>query len=145
MRDALTLLDKCLSYNNALTIENVIKALGTVNYNIMFKLTDSILFKESGNVITIINDLYLSGIDLKQFVKSYMQFVLDINKYILTSNFEYITIPGNYMGYIEEYKGEVMQNSLFNLLETLIKLNTDIKWESSPKALIEATLLLRCV
>ena len=49
------------------------------------------------------------------------------------------------MEYIEEYKGEDMQNSLFNLLETLIKLNTDIKWESSPKALIEATLLLRCV
>ena len=145
MRDALTLLDKCLSYNNALTIENVIKALGTVNYNIMFKLTDSILFKESKNVITIIDDLYLSGIDLKQFVKSYMQFVLDINKYILTGNFEYITIPGNYVKYIEEYKGEVIQNSLFDLLETLIKLNTDIKWESSPKALIEATLLLRCV
>ena len=145
MRDALTLLDKCLSYNNALTIENVIKALGTVNYNIMFKLTDSILFKESKNVITIINDLYLSGIDLKQFVKSYMQFVLDINKYILTRNFEYITIPGNYVEYTEEYKGKVMQNSLFNLLETLIKLNTDIKWESSPKALIEATLLLRCI
>ena len=74
-----------------------------------------------------------------------MQFVLDINKYILTSNFEYITIPGNYVEYIEEYKGQVMQNSLFDLLETLIKLNTDIKWESSPKALIEATLLLRCV
>ena len=145
MRDALTLLDKCLSYSNALTIENVIKALGTVNYDIMFKLTDSILFKESKNVITIINDLYLSGIDLKQFVKSYMQFVLDINKYILTRNFEYITIPGNYVEYIEEYKGEDMQNSLFDLLETLIKLNTDIKWESSPKALIEATLLLRCI
>ena len=148
MRDALTLLDKCLSYNNALTIENVIKALGTVNYDTMFGLTDSIVFKEPQKVIETIEHLYLSGTDLKQFVKTYLQFILDVNKYCLTESFDFINIPKTYEPELCEYKGDNVSNNVYdmvNLLDALIKLNTDIKWESSPKALIEATLLLRCI
>ena len=143
MRDALTLLDKCLSYNETLGIENVIKALGTVNYSTMFNITDSIIFRESGKIIKYIEDLYLSGIDLKQFIKSYMQFILDANKYILTRNFDYITLPVNYENELKEYKNH--SEAIFKLLETLINLNATIKWETSPKSLIEATLLLECV
>ena len=147
MRDALTLLDKCLSYSDELTIENVIKALGTVNYEVMFKLTDSIVFENAKNTVEIIEDLYLSGIDLKQFIKTYMSFVLDVNKYCLIRNFKYITIPELYKSTMDEYltinDGELVYD-LNKLLETLIKLNTDIKWETSPKSLIQATLLLRC-
>lgn len=148
MRDALTLLDKCLSYSENLTVENVIKALGTVNYDKMFNLTDSIIFNQTEKVIETIENLYMSGIDLKQFIKIYMQFILDVNKYLLTKTFDYINIPNTYENDLNEYKiindGECIYQ-LSKLLETLIKLNTDIKWESSPKALIEATLLLRCV
>lgn len=147
MRDALTLLDKCLSYSEDLTIENVIKALGTVDYDVMFTLTDSIIFNQPEKVIETIENLYLSGIDLKQFVKTYMQFILDVNKYLLTKTFDYINIPNTCEDDLNEYKtindGECIYQ-LSKLLETLIKLNADIKWETSPKALIQATLLLEC-
>ena len=148
MRDALTLLDKCLSYNETLVIENVLKALGTANYDIMFGLTDSIIYEDPKKVVDIIENLYLSGIDLKQFVKTYMQFILDVNKYILTDNFDYIAIPSTYEPELCEYKGDNISNDRYEiskLLETLIQLNTAIKWETSPKALIESTLLLECV
>lgn len=145
MRDALTLLDKCLSYNNELTVNNVIKALGTVNYDIMFELTDSIIFGQPDRIMKITEDLYLSGIDLKQFIKTYLSFILDVNKYCLIKNFDYITIPIIYENTLRDYlqinDGEFVYN-LGKLLETLIKLNANIKWETSPKSLIQATLLL---
>ena len=87
MRDALTLMDKCLSYSETLVIENVLKALGTVNYDMMFELTDSIIYNDNKKVLEIIENLYLSGVDLKQFIKTYMHFILDVNKYFLTENF----------------------------------------------------------
>lgn len=43
MRDAITLMDKCLSYSTELTVENVVKALGVANYDVMFSLLDSLI------------------------------------------------------------------------------------------------------
>jgi DNA polymerase-3 subunit gamma/tau len=145
MRDALTMLDKCLSYSNYVTIENVVKALGTVNYDIMFKLTNRIFDGNAKEVIKLIGEIYMSGSDLKQFVKDYMLFILDINKYGILEAINYTNIPAtqDYMEELESY-GNAEFKICKHLLDTLIKLNTDIKWDSAPKGIIEATLLLEC-
>ena len=47
-RDAITMLDKCLAYPKDLTLENVVKALGTTDYDTMFKLTDYLIDNHAG-------------------------------------------------------------------------------------------------
>lgn len=47
MRDSITLLDKCLAYSKDITLENVIAALGTVDYDVMFELTDSLQYENT--------------------------------------------------------------------------------------------------
>jgi DNA polymerase-3 subunit gamma/tau len=145
MRDSITLMDKCLAYSKDLTLENVIKALGTANYDTMFKLTNALFDKDSKKVIEIIEDIHMSGLDLKQFVKQYMQFILDINKYDCLGTFDHLQIPAT-----KEYEEELKSYSDYefeackHLLDTLIKLNSDIKWETSVKPVVEAILLLEC-
>ena len=39
-----------------------------------------------------------SGVDLKQFMKLYMNFLLDAYKYFLMGDFEYLQIPSTYEG-----------------------------------------------
>ena len=87
MRDAITLLDKCLAYSKDLTVENVVQALGTVDYEVFFELSDAILKRDSANVIKVIETVYADGKDLKQFVKDYLSFLLDINKYDILHSF----------------------------------------------------------
>ena len=77
MRDAITLLDKCLAYSKELTVENVIQALGTVDYEVFFELTDEINNKRAGGVIKVIELVHAGGKDLKQFIKDYLSFLLD--------------------------------------------------------------------
>lgn len=142
MRDAITMMDKCLSYSKELTIDNVVKALGTVNYDNMIYLTNDVIHKIPIGVIEKIEKIHSDGIDLKQFIRQYVNFILDVKKWFITDSFEYIQIP-------ETENNKLWLHNLSNdaydiisdLLSALIKLNSEIKYDSSPKYTVEAYLL----
>ena len=126
-----------------MTIGNVVNALGTVDYDTMISLTNAIIVaKDGADTIRIIEDVHRSGKDLKQFIRTYMNFILDVNKYGCLHSFDFLEIPITHeddIAYISGYKDECKK-----LLGTIIKLNADVKWDTAPKAMIEATLLMEC-
>ena len=140
MRDAITMMDKCLSLDPELTIESVVAALGTVDYNVHF---DLLFYMESGNIAAaakLIEDVFNSGKDLKQFVKQFQYFVLDVCKYLMFRDFTYVSIPA-----LPEYKSRLEDDDLdmaLGVLEWARQLNADIKWESNPKAIVQTSILL---
>lgn len=140
MRDSITLTDKCLAYSKDLTVENVVQALGTVDYDLFFNLTNSVCEKNSKAVIEIVESVYLDGKDLKQFVKDYLSFLLDINKYDILHNFDYLQLPVTYEERLKACKQEWF-DCCREVLPTIVKLNADIKWETQPKVVIETKFL----
>ena len=138
MRDAITLLDKCLSYSSDLTIDKVVEALGTVNYQVMFDLTNALLSNEYEATIETIENVHRDGVDLKQFIKQYMYFLVDVLKYQLAENYDYLQLPSTYtIDYVDEEYAQIR-----SLLKTVVDLHATIKWEQNPKSLIEATFFL---
>lgn len=144
MRDAITLLDKCLAYSKELTLENVVKAIGAVNYDIMLELTDYLVMADIKNMLTCIEHLYDQGKDLKLFIHTYTAFILDLCKYYVTGTLEFTQIPNLYLTTLSKHNDEYFKRCQA-LLKLLMTLNTDIKWESKPKALIEANLYEYCL
>lgn len=141
MRDAITLMDKCLSYSSKLTVDNVVKALGIANYDIMFSLFDSLINHDTELVLSQIDSIYASGIDIKQFVKTFTEFILDICKYGLTKDFSMIHIPNTYSTCLQGY--DTAEYTIAkSLLKVLIELNAEIKWDTSPKYAVEAKLFI---
>ena len=140
MRDAITMLDKCLSLDANLTVESAVRALGTVDYNDHF---DLLLFMECNNkqsAAKLIEDIYNSGKDLKQFVKQFQYFVLDVCKYLMFRDFKYVNIPA-----LAEYEGRLQDEDYeraLKVLEWVRQLNADIKWESNPKAIVQTAIVL---
>ena len=96
MRDALTNLDKCYSFSKDISIENVLYALGNYSYEKLFQLINLIIDSKEAEVLTVINELYDSGADMKIFVDQFLSFCLDISKYILTKDCSILTIPSTY-------------------------------------------------
>ena len=141
MRDAITMMDKCLSYSEDLTMKNVVKALGLNDYDIMFRLNTAILENNGNDIIDIVESVHSAGKDLKIFMRSYMQFLLDVCKYHLLGDFKYVNIPNIYQQELDS-DGDYEKGALRDLLPKIIKLNSEIKWDTSPKYMIEATLLL---
>jgi DNA polymerase-3 subunit gamma/tau len=129
MRDAITLLDKCISYSTDVSLKNVVEALGTVNYDFMFDLTNAVYAMQAAEVIQYIEQLHRSGADLKPFIKQYTLFVLDLCKYDLLRNFEYLQIPSIFSMRVEKFQDDAF-NFFHTLLNSMIKLSADIKWET---------------
>lgn len=136
MRDALTMLDKCLAYSEDLTIENVTKALGIADYDILLDLFRACLTYDSEERLRVIDEVYMSGKDLKQFLKSFTGFILDFNKWLLGAK-EYLDCP-----LTDEITSAFLEFENFEcaevLLGTLIKLQAEIKWDTNPRARLEA-------
>lgn len=138
MREAISSLEKCLTYSTDITLENVCLALGIANYDTFFTLSEYLSNKDIKGLISLINDLYEGGMDLKLFVKNYFEFILDINTYYVTHTFDYIKIPQLYEDKMRGITSE-MSNEL---LEFLLNMMNDIKYESNSKELIVAEFMV---
>lgn len=144
MRDAITLLDKCLSYATDLTVESTIKALGTVNYDLLFNLLESLYNKQEKSVIDILEQTYKEGIDLKLFLKNFLQFILELCKYDTCRDFSYVYIPNTYASKLDGYPKDIYMYCR-KLLNSLVQWNSEIKWETNPKTLLESRFMLELI
>ena len=141
MRDAITLLDKCTSYSNTITMNTVVEALGVVDYDTMFALVKALVKDASAEKsIEIINKVYADGKDVKVFIKDFFEFVLDMNIFSVTRNFDYVKIPNDWEDELVSYFDDT--NNLTDLLNDLVKLNATIKWEQNAKAVVIADFIL---
>lgn len=140
MRDAITLLDKCLSLSPDVTLENVLKTIGAEDYSTFILFLTALQNKEKGTAITTIENVYNVGKDVKQFMKDFAKFVLEVEKYALYKNFDYISLPNT----LENELEQLIDNTLFNVMDFVVSLNSQIKWDSDPKTLTELSILIYC-
>lgn len=143
MRDAITMLDKVLSYSKEVTLENVVSALGTVDYELMIQLANCIIDMKSKEALDVIEHIYRKGIDLKQFVKQFCEFLLDVRKYQMFNSFDYLKIPKTMENDMKDFLG-VDRTFVKQMLESFLRINQEIKWETLPKPILESEVLLLC-
>lgn len=139
MRDAITLLDKCLSYSSDITLENVSKALDITDMTVMVELSDSLYKREVGSVIQITEKIYQDGFDIKLFCKQYLNYIVNCIKYSVTKDIKLTNLPISVVNQIKDKNYN--PNFYVMLMDSLVKLNEIIKWETNPKTLFQAYLI----
>ena len=140
MRDAITLMDKCLSLSPDVTLENVLKTIGSEDYSTFITFLSALLEKEKEISIKVVDDVYNAGKDVKQFMKDFSKFILEVEKYALYGNFNYISLPNT----LESNLDQLNSVELFDVMDFVVSLNSQIKWDSDPKTLIELSILIYC-
>jgi len=147
MRDAITLMDKCLSLSSDLTLENVLKTIGGEDYSTFIEFLDALEVKEKETAIRIIEDVYNAGKDVKQFLKDFAKFILEVEKYAIYKNFDYINLPNTLENELERLIDNPLfdaEKALFATMDFIVTLNSQVKWDSDPKTLIELSILVYC-
>jgi DNA polymerase-3 subunit gamma/tau len=145
MRDAISKLDKVVSYSDNITVENVIVALGVVDHSRLFDVVNYIVDQKEAELITVIENVYNSGADLKLFIKQLNLFLLDCCKYNIFKTFDYIQIPKTYVQDLQNLCESVDINFMSKMLNDINDLCNAIKWENSDiKSVVELKLLLMC-
>lgn len=142
MRDAITLMDKCLSLSTDLTLENVLKTIGVEDYDTFIQMVYALVNKDGTSGIQIIEDIYNDGKDVKLFMKEFAKFILEVEKYSLFRSFNYISLPNT----MKEDLDDMCENgnSIFDIMDFVVSLNNQVKWDSDPKTLIELSILIYC-
>lgn len=143
MRDAITLLDKCSSLCDELTLENVLNIIGTENFETFFDFLDDLVAKKS-ECIHIIDDAYRQGKDVKQLMKEFAKFLLDVQRYIIYKDFKYVTIPETETNKTKLDYLYIHKVSIMEIIELVVDINNQVKWDSDPKTLIDLNLLIFC-
>lgn len=141
-RDAITLLDKCLSLSNELTLENVLKTIGAEDYDTFLSLCTALTNKNEGTSISLIEQVYNSGKDVKQFMKDFSKFLLDVAKYTIYGDFKYVSLPQTMEGDLQNLSSTA--SDVFSVIDFVVSLNNQIKWDNDPKTLVELSILTYC-
>lgn len=151
MRDAITLLDQCSRLSTNLDIETTKELLGNFSYEAMIKLTNNIIDQNSDEVLKYLNYLYNSGYDLKDFINTYIECIIDLNKYLMFGDVNLTSLP--------KYLEDTADNSInikytvniqngkeyFNwLADKLLNIKFQIKNDPTYKNTIEILFLNIC-
>ena len=145
VRDAIATLEKCANFDTDLRIENVLECLGTFSFDSLFNLTAALYNGDEAEVLSLISDYYNSGNDLKQFIEQYLDFTIDLTKYILFNDISMVKIPSSLEHRCKGYAGipNILQYSN-KLVEDVLKIKNAIKYDVNSKTTVEAMFIAKC-
>lgn len=140
MRDALTLLDKALAYDENITSESIVVALGLPKYDDYFTLLAAYAKHDNTAIAATIHTVYNSGVNFVKWFEGFHSFVINVVKYIFLQNIEATMIPAHYAAKISKY-GTAHSAICLKLANKLILLNHELK---STQYLQEIALTYLC-
>lgn len=145
MRNAISMLEKCSDYNVDLNIDNTLICLGDYSYETYFKLVDSIIDGDLKNTFGIIDVIYKNGSNLIKFIDNFLEFNLDILKYILYQDIKCTKLP---ITQLEKLKFSTSidnaQKYYFYIIDNLLETKSMIKTNSNIKSVIEVMFSKMC-
>ncbi|MBQ3223713.1 MAG: DNA polymerase III subunit gamma/tau [Clostridia bacterium] len=150
MRDALSLLDMCLSYGeNIVSAETVREAIGTSGREFLFTFADHLIRDDAAGALKAIDTLMRDGRDAQAFgreVTGHLRSLLVVQALgesvreasaILECTLE------DAQRYIEQGKG-VAPDKLIRMMEAFMECESDMKWSSQPRTALELCAFLCC-
>jgi len=147
MRDALSILDMCLGYRNDVDEALVRSVLGTSDKSFLFRFVDALDMEDASTVLGMIDELMRKGREPMVFAKDVSQHL----RALLMSKAcpdELTTLLDITKEDAEEYiyQSENMTvTRLMKMLEFFMATETELRWASSPRIVLENTALKCCL
>lgn len=140
MRDAITLLEKAITYSLDLTDEHIVTALELPNYDDFFVLLQAFAVKDSATIATVLDRIYNSGMNFNKWMVDFYGFVMNVVKFILLQDIDRTMIPVYYKDRLSKYT-QAHAAICLNLANRLRQMNYDLK---TTPYLLETALQYLC-
>lgn len=145
MRDALSLLDQCISYKEGeLTYKDVLSILGIANTDLLFTMVDNIKNKNLEDILFKIDEIIQEGKDINKFIKD---LIFHFRNLLIAKTskdpIDIMDMDGETVSmYIEQSK-DISLDFILRSLEILNKSEEQAKWATQPRIILEmATIKL---
>lgn len=148
MRDALSLLDQCVSfyYGQTLTYDKVLEVLGTVDTEVFSELIRAVAFNDITGALKIIEDIVNTGRDLTQFVSDFIWYLRNL---LLASSSDddisdIIDMSSENMKRLKEEADLIPSEVIMRYVRVFSELANDIKYASAKRVLLEMAIIRLC-
>jgi len=143
VRDALSILDQCVSFTDgSLSYNDVVATLGLTTEHWLFQIVDGVIARRAADVMRMVNDMVNDGKNLGHFIKSltahYRNIMLSKSgadlQYIMDSTEESIEQT-------KEQSTLLSMNEILRSIDVLTKLEAQSRWATQPRIHLEMTLV----
>ena len=126
MRDAITMLDKCISYSKEITLENVEKVIGQTNIQTLFNITNS-LFEGDNKYIEYTNELITNNTNMLNVIDDFLQLALDMSLFKKMNDKSLVIYNDDEIAFMNNYTQEfinILIDRIFKFRQLVEKLDS---------------------
>ena len=147
MRDALSLLDQCISFyiDEKLTYDNVLKVLGAVDTEVFSRLLRKILRGDASSAVRILEEMIAGGKELTVFVSDFTWYLRNL-LLVKTSEdpSEAVDLSSENLKLLMEEKDMADMDTLMRYIRVLSELSGQIRYSAQKRVLTEIALIRLC-
>lgn len=146
MRDAVSIMDQCAVFGKMnITHDDVLKVLGIVNDEYLFKMSEAILEENSSKAMLLIQEISREGKDMNQFARDLLNHYRNLLMAKLVEQAEdVIDLSKETISMLRDQSSRYGRDNIIRCINILSELTSEIKWSPQPKTILEVSIIKMC-
>lgn len=146
LRDALSILDQCISFSdNSIQYKDVVELLGTVNIDYLFKIANYIVNEDTKSCLEMLNELVIWGKDIKNFISDLIDHFRNLMVCKVSKDLdEIISLPEETLEQLKDQSNPIDIKDIIRILNVLSEAQDNIRYSSNPRVLVEVCIMKLC-
>ena len=147
MRDALSLLDRCIAFHlgEKLTYENVLEVLGAVDTEVFSALLRQVLAKDVTGAIRTVDHLVDQGRELGQMVNDFTWYMRNLLLIQSADDMEEVLdMSADHLAALKEEAQMVEPETLIRYIRIFSELSSQIRYAAQKRILLEIAIIKLC-
>ncbi len=146
MRDALSVLDKCVgAVDQTLTYDDVVKIVGIADNEALFSLSRAIAAGDTKASLEQLDEIIEKGKELSLFADQFMKYLRDVLVVKVTGNAKtFLNTSEENSKHIEALTEQFSKERLIRSIDLLCEVSAQVKYSGFSRALYEVAILKMC-
>lgn len=147
LRDALSLLDQCVSYyiDDTLTYDKVLDVLGAVDTTVLSRLIQSVMNCNVTEAIYIIEEVVIQGRELSQFVTDFIWYMRNLMLAKSSEDLDGILdVSSENLQVLQEESKQIEMETLIRYIRVFSQLSEQMKFSAQKRVLLEVAVVKLC-
>ncbi|HCJ58783.1 MAG TPA: DNA polymerase III subunit gamma/tau [Clostridiaceae bacterium] len=146
MRDAISIMDQCAVFGKMnINHDDVLKVLGIVNDEYLFKMAEAILEGNSSKAMLLIQEISREGKDMNQFARDLLNHYRNLLMAKLVDQAEdVIDLSKETISMLRDQSSRYGRDNIIRCINILSELTSEIKWSPQPKTILEVSIIKMC-
>ncbi|MBE5922863.1 MAG: DNA polymerase III subunit gamma/tau [Lachnospiraceae bacterium] len=144
MRDALSLLDQCISFylGEKLTYDNVLEVLGVVDIDVFNRLTDEVVKGNTMAALEVIDEVVWQGRELTQFVTDYTWYMRNLMLIKVSDGVtDQLDLSSDNLESMKGVAQSVEMNALMRYIRIFSELSNNLRYAAQKRVALELAVI----